>query len=104
MSFIVLDRDGVINFESVDYIKSPEELHFIPGSLEAIAALHQANYQVIVATNQSGIARGFYDFAMLEKIHAKLFQAVEAAGGKITDLFFCPHHPKEGCPCRKPKP
>lgn len=104
MSFIILDRDGVINYESREYIKSPEEWLPIPGSLEAIAALNQAGYQVLVATNQSGLARGYFDLPMLERIHAKLHAALEACGGTLTEIFFCPHHPEDGCLCRKPQP
>lgn len=104
MPLIILDRDGVINHESNEYIKSPDEWQALPGSLEAIARLHQAGYQVIIATNQSGIARGLFDLPMLERIHAKLLREVEAAGGKISAIFFCPHHPNDGCDCRKPQP
>jgi len=102
--FIILDRDGVINYESHEYIKSPEEWLPIPGSLEAIATLNQAGYQVLIATNQSGLARGYFDLAMLEKIHAKLHAALHACGGTLTEIFFCPHHPADGCFCRKPQP
>ena len=104
MSLIILDRDGVINYESHEYIKSPPEWIPIPGSLKAIAALNQAGFKVVVATNQSGIARGLFDLSMLEKIHAKLQAELMAEGGLLMDIFFCPHHPKEGCFCRKPQP
>jgi D-glycero-D-manno-heptose 1,7-bisphosphate phosphatase len=104
MSFIILDRDGVINFDSDFYIKSPAEWTPIPGSIEAIAQLNRAGYRVIIATNQSGIARKLYDHDILEKIHEKLLQHVAAAGGVIEEIFFCPHHPDEHCVCRKPKP
>ncbi len=104
MPLIILDRDGVINQESNQYIKSPDEWLPIPGSLEAIAALNQAGYQVVVATNQSGIARGLFDLPMLEKIHAKLHAALRVLGGKLADIFFCPHHPQDNCFCRKPQP
>ena len=104
MPFIILDRDGVINYDSDDYIKSPEEFHVIPGGLEAIAKLNQAGYRVLVASNQSGVARGFYSIETLEKIHAKLHQQLAEVGGKIEEIFYCPHHPNEDCPCRKPKP
>lgn len=104
MPFIILDRDGVINYDSDDYIKSPEEFKVIPGALEAIAKLNQAGYQVLVATNQSGVARGLYTLATLEKIHVKLHQQLSEVGGKIEEIFYCPHHPEEDCPCRKPKP
>lgn len=104
MPLIILDRDGVINYESNEYIKSPEEWVAIPGSLQAIAALNQAGFKVVIATNQSGVARGLFDVSMLEKIHAKLHAEVNAAGGVIEDIFFCPHHPNDNCFCRKPQP
>jgi len=100
---IILDRDGVINYDSDYYIKSPEELHFIPGSLDAIAALNRAGYTIAVATNQSGVARGYYDLAMLQRIHEKIHHALSEVGGQIDHIFFCPHHPEEQCDCRKPK-
>jgi D-glycero-D-manno-heptose 1,7-bisphosphate phosphatase len=103
MPFIILDRDGVINFDSDFYIKSPDEWLPIPGSLEAIAQFNRAGYQVIVATNQSGIARGLYDHATLEQIHEKFIQMLTVAGGEVTEIFFCPHHPDEKCSCRKPQ-
>lgn len=104
MPYIILDRDGVINFDSEEYIKSPNEWLPIPGSLEAIAALNQSGFKVLVATNQSGIARGLYDVKMLIHIHIKLTQELAAVGGHITEIFFCPHHPDDACICRKPKP
>lgn len=104
MPYIILDRDGVINHESNEYIKSPEEWHPIPGSLEAIARLNQAGYQVLIATNQSGIARGFYSLEILSSIHEKCFQLLAALGGRIEEIFFCPHHPDAECFCRKPQP
>lgn len=104
MAFVLLDRDGVINFESGEYIKSPEEWRPIPGSLSAIAKLNAAGFKVCLATNQSGIGRGLYDMAMLEQIHDKLHKALALRDGRIERIFFCPHRPDEGCPCRKPKP
>jgi D-glycero-D-manno-heptose 1,7-bisphosphate phosphatase len=101
---IILDRDGVINFDSADYIKSPAEWHPIPGSLEAIAKLHQAGYQIAVATNQSGIGRGYYDLATLAAIHEKMLNAVRQLGGEIHGIFYCPQLPDANCDCRKPKP
>jgi D-glycero-D-manno-heptose 1,7-bisphosphate phosphatase len=100
---VILDRDGVINFDSVHYIKSPDELHFIPGSLDAIVRLNKAGFTVVVATNQSGLARGYYDLAMLELIHAKIHEELKLLGGMIAEIFFCPHHPQEKCECRKPQ-
>lgn len=101
---IILDRDGVINYDSYNYIKTPEEFLPIPGSLEAIATLNRAGYEVIIATNQSGIARGYYDVAMLDQIHEKLRRELAAVDGYISDILFCPHHPDENCTCRKPLP
>jgi len=103
MPAIILDRDGVINFDSEEYIKSPAEWRPIPGSLEAIAALNRAGYCVYIATNQSGVARGLYDIDTLQAIHDKLHQALAKVGGKVTDIIYCPHHPQEACLCRKPK-
>lgn len=104
MSFVILDRDGVINHDSDEYIKSPEEWLPIDGSPEAIAALNQAGYRVVVATNQSGIARGYFDVPTLDAIHEKMHSIVENAGGKIEAIFYCPHSPTDGCNCRKPLP
>jgi len=100
---IVLDRDGVINQDSPTYIKSPEEWHAIPGSIEAIAKLHRHGYKVVVATNQSGIARGYFTQNTLDAMHKKMLDQIEAAGGHIEDIFICPHGPEDGCECRKPK-
>lgn len=104
MPYIILDRDGVINFDSDQYIKSPDEWLPIPRSLEAVAALNRAGYRVIVATNQSGVARGFYDVATLDQIHEKMMRELAAVGGYVEEIFYCPHHPEDECGCRKPKP
>ena len=104
MQLAILDRDGVINRDSDDHIKSPDEWQPLPGSLEAIARLHRAGWRVVVATNQSGIARGLFDLNTLTRIHEKMHRAVKDAGGQIDAVFFCPHGPDEGCDCRKPKP
>lgn len=104
MKLIILDRDGVINEDSDDYIKSPEEWIPISGSLEAIARLTRAGYRIAVATNQSGVARGLFDLETLQGIHDKMCGAVTAAGGEIAAIFFCPHGPDDGCACRKPRP
>lgn len=101
-AFIILDRDGVINFESKDYIKTPEEWLPIPGSLEAIGLLTQAGYTIAVATNQSGVGRGFYTQADLALIHQKMLDSVKAFGGCIDKVFYCPHLPEDHCSCRKP--
>lgn len=101
---IILDRDGVINRDSMEYIKSPDEFVFLPGSIQAIVRLNQAGYTVAVATNQSGISRGFYDETILAAIHDKMHMHVEAAGGDIAFTAYCPHMPDAGCACRKPQP
>ena len=103
-SLIILDRDGVINFDSPDYIKSPEEWQPIPGSLEAIAKLNRLGFKVAVATNQSGVGRGYYSFSTLEEIHQKMHQALAACKGHLDLIAFCPHQPEDNCDCRKPKP
>jgi D-glycero-D-manno-heptose 1,7-bisphosphate phosphatase len=100
----VLDRDGVINLDSPDYIKSPEEWQPIPGSIEAIARFHAAGFKVFIATNQAGVARGKLTLDSLMAIHDKLNDAVTTAGGQIAGIEFCPHHPDERCTCRKPEP
>ena len=100
---IILDRDGVINFDSDQFIKNPEEWKPIPGSLEAIARLCQANYRVVVATNQSGIGRGLFDMPTLNAIHDKMHKACAQTGGRIDAVFFCPHTSDSNCNCRKPK-
>lgn len=104
MKLIILDRDGVINFGSEQFIKTPDEWKPIPGSLEAIARLNQAGYRVVVATNQSGIGRGLFDMAVLNTIHTKMHKAVAQAGGRIDALFYCPHAAETKCACRKPLP
>lgn len=101
--YILLDRDGVINHDSDDFIKSPDEWHAIDNSLQAIARLHQAGYKVIIITNQSGVGRGLYSDADLTAIHLKMQQQVEATGGKIEQIYYCPHLPDAQCSCRKPK-
>lgn len=101
---IVLDRDGVINFDSEEYIKHPSEWLPIPGSLEAIALLNQKGYTVVVATNQSGLARQLFDMETLLAIHDKMHRELAMHGGHIADIFFCPHGPDDHCACRKPKP
>ena len=104
MKLLILDRDGVINFDSDAYIKSVEEWIPLPGSIEAIAQLSKAGWTVAVATNQSGIARGYYDVATLEAMHERLRSLVAGQGGELGLVVYCPHGPDEGCACRKPKP
>ena len=104
MHTIILDRDGVINQDSSAYIKSPDEWIPIPGSLEAIASLSRSGLRILVATNQSGLGRGYYDLATLGRIHAKMCSSVTSRGGRIEAIFFCPHAPGAHCSCRKPAP
>lgn len=103
-NYVLMDRDGVINYDSEHFIKSPEEWQPIEGSLEAIALFNKHGYHVVVITNQSGLARGLLDEAMLEKIHAKMHQLTAEKGGNIDAVYVCPHGPNSGCICRKPKP
>ncbi|HVE49157.1 MAG TPA: D-glycero-beta-D-manno-heptose 1,7-bisphosphate 7-phosphatase [Casimicrobiaceae bacterium] len=103
VKLIILDRDGTINHDSDQFIKSPEEWRPIPGSLEAIARLNHAGYRVVVATNQSGIGRGLFDMGTLNAIHDKLHRALAHVGGRIDAIFFCPHTADATCDCRKPK-
>jgi len=104
MKLVILDRDGVINYDSAQFIKSPAEWKPIPGSLEAVARLNQAGFRVVVATNQSGIGRGLFDMDTLNAIHGKMHRAAQAVGARIDAVFYCPHAADSGCDCRKPKP
>ncbi|KAA0018654.1 D-glycero-beta-D-manno-heptose 1,7-bisphosphate 7-phosphatase [Salinicola corii] len=104
MKLVILDRDGVINRDSEAYIKSLGEWHPYPDSIRAIARLHQKGWKVAIATNQSGIGRGYYTLDTLEAIHDRLIDLVEQAGGEISAIAYCPHRPEEACECRKPKP
>lgn len=104
MKLVILDRDGVINYDSDDYIKSVEEWQPIPGSMEAIARLNKAGYTVAVATNQSGLARGYFDLETLDAMHQKFRRLLTEAGGRVDHIAYCPHGPDDGCDCRKPKP
>ncbi len=103
MKLVILDRDGVINYDSDQYIKSPAEWRPIPGSIEAIARLNQHGYRIAVATNQSGIGRGLFDMGTLNAINDKMMELVFRQGGRIDALFFCPHTAVEECGCRKPR-
>ena len=103
MKLVILDRDGVINQDSPDFIKSPEEWIPIDGSLEAIGRLSQAGYEVVILTNQSGVGRGLISPDMLSQIHVRMLDYVQQYGGKIQIILFCPHHPDDDCDCRKPK-
>lgn len=104
MKLIIVDRDGVVNQDSDDFIKSPEEWIPIPGSLEAIARLNRSGYRVVIATNQSGVGRGLFDMDTLNRIHEKMIKLARTKGGEIDGIFFCPHAPDELCRCRKPRP
>ena len=102
MKTIILDRDGVINQDSDEFIKSVDEWQAIPGSLEALALLHRHDFRVVVVTNQSGIARGLFSLATLNDIHRHMLAETRKKGGLIEAIFFCPHGPDDGCTCRKP--
>ena len=104
MKIIVLDRDGVINLDSDQFIKKPEEWKPIPGSLEAIARLNESGWRVIVASNQSGVGRGLFDMDTLNAINEKMTKALGQVGGRLDAIFFCPHTADSTCDCRKPKP
>ena len=107
MKLAILDRDGTINRDSDEYIKSPEEWEPLPGALEAIARLNHAGWHVVVASNQSGLGRGLFDVGSLNAMHSKMHKALAAVGGRIDAVFYCPHSPGEGekaCTCRKPLP
>lgn len=104
VKLIILDRDGVINYDSDQFIKSPDEWRPIPGSLEAIARLNHAGFRVVVATNQSGLGRGLFDMATLIAINDKMHKALALVGGRIDAVFYCPHAADSACECRKPKP
>ena len=101
---VILDRDGVINKDSTEFVKTPDEWIPIKGSLEAIARMSRAGYAVAVITNQSGIARRLFNTADLNDIHIKMLQLLKDLGGDIEAILFCPHGPDDGCQCRKPKP
>lgn len=104
MRLVILDRDGTINEDSAEFVKSPSEWQPLPGALEAIARLNHAGWHVVVATNQSGLGRGLFDVATLNAMHAKMHAMLAAVGGRIDAVFYCPHAPDEQCRCRKPEP
>ena len=101
--WLILDRDGVINHDSDQFIKNPDEWQPIAGSLEAMAALNLAGYRIVVITNQSGIARGLFDLDTLTQIHRKFKTLLKSCGGEVEHIYFCPHGPDDHCECRKPK-
>lgn len=104
MKLVILDRDGTINEDRDDFVKSPEEWVPLAGALEAIARLNHAGWHAVLATNQSGLGRGLFDMAMLNAMHARMNQLLAKQGGRIDAVFFCPHTPEEQCDCRKPMP
>jgi D-glycero-D-manno-heptose 1,7-bisphosphate phosphatase len=104
MKLVILDRDGTINEDRDDFVKSPQEWRALPGALEAIARLNQAGWRVVVATNQSGIGRGLFGVSELNAMHAKMHRELAAVGARVDAVFFCPHAPQESCDCRKPLP
>ena len=104
MNLIILDRDGTINEDRDDYVKSADEWVPIPGALEAIARLNHAGWSTVVATNQSGLGRGLFDMASLNAMHSKMNTLLAKLGGRIDAVFFCPHNPDDLCDCRKPAP
>jgi D-glycero-D-manno-heptose 1,7-bisphosphate phosphatase len=104
MKLCILDRDGTINEDSEDYVKSPAEWQPLPGALEAIARINHAGWHVVVVTNQSGLGRGLFDVSSLNAMHAKMHEMLAAVGGRIDAIFYCPHAPEDLCNCRKPAP
>jgi len=104
MKLIILDRDGVINHDRDDYVKSAEECVPIDGSIDAIVRLNKAGFTVVIATNQAGLAKGKFELEDLEAMHEKITALVEEQGGELGGIFYCPHHPDDNCKCRKPMP
>jgi len=104
MKLVILDRDGTINEDSDNYIKSAAEWRPLPGSLEAIARLNHAGWRVVVASNQSGLGRGLFDVSALNAMHAKMHKLLAAVGARVEAIFYCPHAPDQACHCRKPAP
>jgi D-glycero-D-manno-heptose 1,7-bisphosphate phosphatase len=102
MKLVIVDRDGTINEDSLDYIKSEAEWKPLPGALEAIARLNHAGWHVVVASNQSGLGRGLFDVVTLNAMHAKMHKLLAAVGGRVEAVFYCPHAPDQACRCRKP--
>ncbi len=104
MKLVILDRDGTLNEDRADYVKSAAQWVPLPGALKAVARLNHAGWHVVVASNQSGLGRGLFDVSTLNDMHAKMNQLLAAEGGRIDAIFYCPHAPDEGCHCRKPAP
>ncbi len=103
MKLVILDRDGTINEDSDEFVKTADEWVPLPGALEAIAKLNHAGWHVVIATNQSGLGRGLFDVVALNAMHAKMHKMLATMGGRVDAVFYCPHAPDEGCACRKPK-
>ena len=104
MKLVILDRDGTINEDSDDFVKTPDEWLPLPGSLEAIARLNHAGWHVVIASNQSGLGRGLFDVSTLNAMHAKMHKLLATVGGRVDAIFYCPHGPEDSCRCRKPEP
>lgn len=104
MRLVILDRDGVINRDSANFIRTPEQWEPLPGSLNAISRLTREEYRVVIATNQSGISRGYFDLDVLNRIHSRMVERLRKLGGSVDAIFVCPHGPDDGCNCRKPAP
>lgn len=101
---VILDRDGVVNYESAEFIKSPQEWQALPGSLEAIHLLNQAGFLTFIASNQSGVGRKLFTLETLSHIHEKMNNELKKHHAHIDGIYFCPHLPEHNCSCRKPKP
>ncbi len=104
MKLVILDRDGTINEDSAEFVKTPEEWRPLPGALEAIARLNHAGWHVVIASNQSGLGRGLFEVSTLNAMHDKMHKMLAAVGARVDAVFYCPHAPEEGCHCRKPEP
>lgn len=104
LKLVILDRDGTINEDSDEFVKSPDEWLPLPGALEAIARLNHAGWHVVVASNQSGLGRGLFDVSTLNAMHAKMHKLLAGVGGRVDAIFYCPHGPEDACRCRKPEP
>ena len=104
MKLVILDRDGTINSDSEEFVKSPDEWLPLPGALDAIARLNHAGWHVVIASNQSGLGRGLFDVESLNAMHAKMHKLLAVQGGRIDAIFYCPHTAEENCHCRKPEP
>ena len=101
---VILGRDGILNEFREGHVTAPEEWVPVAGALEAVARINHAGWHVVVATNQSGIGRGMIDMSAVNAVHAGMLQQLQAQGGRIDAVFFCPHTPEDNCDCRKPKP